>query len=99
MLYVLITIGALVGIAVLAILVLRMRAAAGKRELREAIEQYVESRGARIEFTPDGRSFTVAGPLGEGRHAMTVLEIMCTPDKRASWETSIGFVLRSYIPD
>jgi hypothetical protein len=82
---------------VAAIVGLRLVYARRAQKLRDAIRRYVEARGGQIQF--DGDNFTVRGPLGSGRETTTVLSIMCKPGEEDRWETSIGFVLRQYIPD
>ena len=88
------------GIGGVGLWVWSMRRAAARYEanLRAAIREYVEGKGARIELHPDG-SFTVTGPLGSGRERLTALRIMCKPEEPEKWGTTIGFVLRKYIPD
>lgn len=67
--------------------------------LRQAIVGYAAKRGGLVEMDADGNGFHVRGPLGSGRERMTGLDVMCKPGEEARWETSIGFVLRKYIPD
>ena len=84
---------------VLLVVVLRLQAGAQRRALREAIVTYAAGRGGSAIFDADGKGFRVEGPRGAGHMSMTALEIMCRADNRATWDTSIGFSLRQYIPD
>jgi hypothetical protein len=98
----LICLGSVLGLlALFAGWVVWMRGSQGRHRarVRAAVVAYAEKRGGRIELDPDGIGFHVKGPLGAGHERGTALDIMCKPGDEAGWETSIGFVLRKYIPD
>jgi hypothetical protein len=84
------------GLALL-VFVLRVRHRVHARAVREAIRAYVASRGGTVTF--DDQGMVVKGPRGEGRERLTALMIMCKPENRGRWESTIGFSLRKYIPD
>jgi hypothetical protein len=78
-----------------------MRGSQGRHRarVRAAVRAYVEKRGGTFTLEPDGIAFRVKGPLGAGRETGTALDVMCQSGDEAKWETSIGFVMRKYIPD
>lgn len=78
-----------------------MRGSQGRHRarVREAVRAYVEKRGGTFTLEPDGVAFRVKGPLGQGREVGAALDVMCQAGEESKWETSIGFVLRKYIPD
>src|SRR5262249_53141313 len=81
----------------LLILVLRIKQGMHEGAVGEAIRAYVTERGGSVVF--DATGMTVKGPRGQGREKLTALMIMCSPESRATWKSSIGFSLRKYMPD
>ncbi|MEZ4453493.1 MAG: hypothetical protein R3B09_28795 [Nannocystaceae bacterium] len=65
--------------------------------LLQALRDYVEGRGAEIEFDKTG--FYVRGALGEGREELSTLAELCKPGDEPRWEKALSTYLIKYVPD